>query len=187
VLDAEPDMEVVGTAADGAELLHLARSARPTVAVLGVDANAGSTGRIVAGLRAAGTTRVVGLFGHLTRAQARELHAAGATALVDRHRGVETVFSAIRSESPLRLDITALERSAPVPNRILTAREIEVLGFVGKGITSREISDQLGISRKTVENYKQRSFQKLGVQNQAHAVSVAMRRGLLAPIASAGR
>ena len=57
----------------------------------------------------------------------------------------------------------------------LTGREADVLALVGAGRTSRQISAELHISPKTVENHKQRIFGKLGVQNQAHAVSVAMR------------
>lgn len=189
LLAAESDMEVVGTASGGADLLTLVGARRPQAALLEVDGRIASAPRVVAGLRAAGTSRVVGLYRHLTRTQARDLHAAGVSALVDRNGGFEPIFSAIRGETTVRLDITALERSSDAPDqaRLLTAREVEVLGFVGQGITSQEISDLLGISRKTVENYKQRSFQKLGVQNQAHAVSVAMRRGLFAPVVTLGR
>ena len=64
---------------------------------------------------------------------------------------------------------------------MLTPRELTILNLVGAGFTSREISSQLTISHKTVENHKQRIFAKLGVQNQAHAVSVAMRLGLMRP------
>ena len=56
-----------------------------------------------------------------------------------------------------------------------------MLTLVGGGHTSREISCQLRISHKTVENHKQRIFGKLGVQNQAHAVSVAIRKGMISP------
>ena len=54
-----------------------------------------------------------------------------------------------------------------------------MLTLVGGGHNSRDISCQLRISHKTVENHKQRIFGKLGVQNQAHAVSVAMRTGMI--------
>ncbi len=70
--------------------------------------------------------------------------------------------------------------ASTAPGRtVLTTRELHVLHLVGAGYTSREISGRLDISHKTVENHKQRIFGKLGVQNQAHAVSVAMRAGLL--------
>lgn len=61
----------------------------------------------------------------------------------------------------------------------LSAREQDVLELVGAGLRARDISQRLGITPKTVENHKQRIYAKLGVRNQAHAVSVAVRAGLL--------
>lgn len=59
----------------------------------------------------------------------------------------------------------------------LTTREVHVLALIGAGCTSREISERLRITYKTVENHKQRIFAKLAVQNQAQAVALALRRG----------
>src|ERR1044072_8604280 len=53
--------------------------------------------------------------------------------------------------------------------------------MVAAGHPTREIALRLGISAKTVENHKHRIFSKLGVHNQAHAVSIAMRAGILTP------
>jgi DNA-binding NarL/FixJ family response regulator len=61
----------------------------------------------------------------------------------------------------------------------LTRREVQVLALISGGSTASQIADRLGISVKTVENRKQALFAKLGVQNQSHAVAVAMRTGLL--------
>ena len=61
----------------------------------------------------------------------------------------------------------------------LSPRELEVLTLVGSGMTCKEISEWIGVSPRTVENHKRRSFYKLGVQNQAHAVAVAIRCGLI--------
>jgi DNA-binding NarL/FixJ family response regulator len=182
VLAAEEDLTVVGTARSCLELLEVAEISRPEVVILDIDAIGRTPGMVVAGLRMSGTKRVIGLYEHLTRAQARELEAAGAKALIDRRCGVDAVFRAVRGRAVCGAARAGDLLAPGSDRRVLTAREIEVLGFVGQGITSREISDLLGISRKTVENYKQRAFQKLGVQNQAHAVSVAMRRGLFAPV-----
>jgi DNA-binding NarL/FixJ family response regulator len=70
----------------------------------------------------------------------------------------------------------------------LTGRELEVLRLIGAGRTTRQISDALGISQRTVENHKRRIFAKLDVQSQAHAVASAARLGLLAApgVAAAG-
>ncbi len=61
----------------------------------------------------------------------------------------------------------------------LTTRELQVLALIGGGLTSKQIAQRLGISVKTVESKRQAMFGKLGVQNQASAVAVGMRRGLL--------
>jgi DNA-binding CsgD family transcriptional regulator len=61
----------------------------------------------------------------------------------------------------------------------LTQRELQVLALISGGSTTQQIADRLGISIKTVENRRQSLFTKLGVQNQSHAVAVAMRAGLL--------
>ncbi len=72
------------------------------------------------------------------------------------------------------------DASVALPPR-LTPREREVVALVSSGLTANQIGAELQISTKTVENHKQRVFRKLGVQSQSHAVSVAMRLGLLGP------
>jgi DNA-binding NarL/FixJ family response regulator len=71
----------------------------------------------------------------------------------------------------------AAERESERP--VLTRRQIEVVRLIGRGLTSNEIADHLGVRPKTVENYKQRVFVRLGVQNQAHAVARCARLGLM--------
>lgn len=61
----------------------------------------------------------------------------------------------------------------------LTPREIEVLQFVAAGLGTHEVAARMGISRHTVDNYKQSAFTKLDVNSQAQAVSSALRAGLI--------
>jgi DNA-binding CsgD family transcriptional regulator len=61
----------------------------------------------------------------------------------------------------------------------LTPREIEVLQLVSGGMSTREVAGLIGISHRTVDNYKQSAFTKLGVNSQAHAVGLALRSGLI--------
>lgn len=104
------------------------------------------------------------------------------TALLGRSAGLGPVLEALRDRTSRRpvIPFAARQRPDELPLASLTKRECEVLLHVGSGETAREICLQLGISRKTVENHKQRIFAKLDVQNQAHAIARAMRRGLLA-------
>jgi DNA-binding NarL/FixJ family response regulator len=71
----------------------------------------------------------------------------------------------------------------PLPS-LLTDRELEVLRLIADGLTTRDVAARLGISPRTVENYKQHMFAKLGVQSRAHAVAVASRLGILRPLRS---
>jgi DNA-binding NarL/FixJ family response regulator len=61
----------------------------------------------------------------------------------------------------------------------LTPREIEVLQLVSGGMSTREVAGHIGISHRTVDNYKQSAFNKLGVNSQAHAVGLALGTGLI--------
>ena len=115
----------------------------------------------------------------------------GEAAARARRCGLRRLVSLQADASELLAELTA--SAAPGPTiirplatttpaaRQLTAREIQVLQFIGAGCTSRQIGDHMKVSHKTVENHKQRIFGKLGVQNQAHAVSVAFRKGYLRP------
>lgn len=80
--------------------------------------------------------------------------------------------------------------TAPVPCQVirldercanLTDCEVQVLGAIGAGATTRGVANLMGISPETVEDHKRRIFSKLGAQNKSHAVAVALRRGLLNP------
>ena len=182
ILQAEDDIEVVGVVATGDELIRLCERHRPDAVLVGLDSPDWDHGRIATRLRRRFPRLcVVGLYTALSSAETRLLRQAGVLA-VSHGGGIGPILDAVRgdttgSRNSLR-PITAHGRDSSA-GVTLTAREVAVLTLVGGGHTSRQISDQLHISHKTVENHKQRIFGKLGVQNQAHAVSVAMRTGMI--------
>lgn len=182
LLQAEDDIEVVGTVATGDELLRLCERERPDVALVDLDSPDWNGGRMAARLRRAlPRLRLVGLYTALGPAETRVVRQTGTVAVPTRD-GIRPILAAVRG-GPTGFD-TSVRRTGPYrqhsPQGLsLTPREVAVLTLVGGGHTSREISDRLRISHKTVENHKQRIFGKLGVQNQAHAVSVAMRKGMI--------
>lgn len=186
LLGVEEDMELCGTAASGAELVQVCADQRPEIVLLEADASGWDVARLCASLRRADPgLRLVGLSACVnTSTEITEAKRCGMSALVSRRKGIAGVLDALRAAmaQPQRGNVTVFRSwaSADAPARMaLTERELHVLHLVGAGCTSREISGRLGISHKTVQNHKQRVFEKLGVQNQAHAVSVAMRSGLL--------
>ena len=106
---------------------------------------------------------------------------AGVRSVFPRNAGIRAFLRTVRSlPSPSRAAMPA-ERVVRLDERrpLLSQREVQVLGEIGAGATTRIVAATMGISPKTVENHKQRIFTKLGVQNQAHAVAVAMRQGLM--------
>ena len=186
VLRAEEDLDVCGSTTTGEELVRLCADERPDVVLLEADASGWDVARLCAGLRRANPgLRLVGL--RAAPSTPSDLYAAkraGMCALVSQDMGIEGILTALRAavSTASRGNLAVLR--APAVSKLharplLTPRELNVLHLVGAGCTSREISRRLGISHKTVENHKQRVFGKLGVQNQAHAVSVAMRTGIL--------
>jgi DNA-binding NarL/FixJ family response regulator len=99
-----------------------------------------------------------------------------ARALVDSLRGTP------RPENGDQLVLPKVSASRP----LLTRREVQVMRGVANGRATAEVAISLGITRKSVENHKQRIFAKLGVQSQAHAVAVAVELGLLNPARRGG-
>jgi len=186
VLGREPDIEVVGAAACGDRLLALCAGTRPDVVLLELDAPGQDFGRLVTALRKRQRTiRVVGMHAGLSAAESRRVHQVGVRHSVSYDMGAESIVALLRSRHSAP-SVIHLPGVPALTHALLSAREREVLNLVAEGGRSKEIAADLGISLKTVENHKQRLFRKLGVQNQAHAVSVAMRHGLLtSPVANA--
>jgi DNA-binding NarL/FixJ family response regulator len=68
-----------------------------------------------------------------------------------------------------------------LPRSALTSREFDVLVAMSEGLSTKAVARRLGVALKTVENHKTRVYQKLGARSNAHAISMAIRLGLLQP------
>ena len=186
LLSREDDIDVVGVVRTEDELVQLCLERAPEVVVLDA-AVAQDLARVGASLhRSFPSMAIIGLTGATpTPADAAQARRCGVSTLVSRTDGAAAVLGAIRNRTAKLAPVCAGDAPPGAPVRAagtaLTGREVMVLKLVGAGCTSRQISARLDISHKTVENHKQRIFRKLGVQNQAHAVSVAMRCGQLRP------
>lgn len=182
VLANEPDLEVVTTAATASELVTATAECEVDLVVLELDVEDWDACRLVAALRKRHPgLAVVGLLPGDDDTLPARAYQAGVRSVVPRNAGIRAFLRTVRSlPSPSRSSLPA-SRIVNLEERrqILSHREIQVLGEIGSGSTTRAVAEAMGISPKTVENHKQRIFAKLGVQNQAHAVAVAMRQGLL--------
>jgi DNA-binding NarL/FixJ family response regulator len=186
VLDAEPDLAVVATTATASELVAAAADQTVDVVVLELDSSDWDACRLVAALRKHNPRlAVVGTWADDSLRPSARAYQAGVRTIFPRNAGIRTLLQTIRSlpqhsPAPITHKVVRLDQRRP----ILTNREVQVLGCIGGGATTRGVANRMGISPKTVENHKQRIFSKLGVQNQAHAVSIALRRGMLNPSAA---
>lgn len=176
VLDGQPSMRVVASTHRNADLLEMCTRANPDVVVIHVELLDLDLITTVSELRQRFEhVRVVVVGGRVHAEQWSLARGSGVDEVVASSAGADTLSTAVRGEGGGRRDHPSN------PMRRLTMREHRILELVGHGLKAREIAEKLGITTKTVESHKQRIFAKLGVQNQAHAVSIAVRAGVLRP------
>ncbi len=185
-LAAKTDSEVVGEAADGLAALAAVAEHQPDVVLMdlrmprmdGVTA----TGRIAAAHPA---VRVLVLTTYDTDADIVRAVEAGATGYLLKDTPLpqlaDAVRAAARGETVLASPVAAklLSRMRAPAAEAPTARELEVLGGVARGLTNAEIGRELFIGEATVRTHLLRVFAKLGVDDRTRAVLVAVERGLL--------
>jgi DNA-binding NarL/FixJ family response regulator len=200
ILAGQPDIEVVGEASDGLRGVETAERLRPDVAVMdirmpildGIEA----TRRIVRdGL--APETRVLVLTTFDADENVIEALRAGASGFllkdvtpVDFVAAIKVVAAGEALLAPTvtrRLLDRFSDRLPPVNDerhaalRELTDRELEVLKLVGRGLSNREIAEQLVLAEPTVKTHVSHLFDKLGLRDRAGAVVLAYEAGLIRP------
>ncbi len=193
LIDTQFDMEVIGEAQDGNEALHKASELTPDVFLLDITMpNAGGLQIIPEILKAHPESRVLLLTMHDEPAYLRTALAAGASGYVLKKSVDADLLSAIRAvhkgrryvDSELADSLLACasqnqEGTATADASLLSDREVQVLKLVAEGFSSREIAEQLFVSTKTVETYRSRFGEKLGLNSRADIVRYALNTGLL--------
>jgi len=189
MIDGEPDLTVVGEAADGAEALVRVGDGS-TVDVVLMDLRMprmGGVEAIRALQRQAPSVRVLVLTTYDTDGDVLPAVEAGATGYLlkdtPRDELVRAVRAAHRGEAVLSPSVAGrLMGQVRSPAReALTERELAVLRLVAAGSTNREAARALFISEATVKTHLLHIYEKLGVRDRASAVAAAYQRGLLAP------
>jgi DNA-binding NarL/FixJ family response regulator len=186
LLAAAPDLEVVGSAGDGAAAVELAAEHRPEIVVmdLSMPGMSGIEATRLIGKRSPGS-QVLVLTSFVDRDRVVEALDAGAIGYLLKDAEPAELISAIRSaargESPLdpraaRTMLSAQRATGPLES--LTDREREVLGLVADGLPNKQIARQLGISEKTVKAHLTSAFRTIGVDDRVQAGIWARRQGL---------
>jgi DNA-binding NarL/FixJ family response regulator len=182
----DPDFEVLGEAADGAEALALAKELRPDVILMdlrmpGMDGLTAITELVKQGSAA----RVLVLTTYDTDTYVVPAIEAGATGYLLKDAPRDELLRAVRAaaagESVLSPTVASrlVSRVRTPEAGPLTQREIEVLELVAAGNTNRETAARLFISEATVKSHLLNLYLKLGVKDRAAAVAEGFKRGLL--------
>ena len=195
LMGGQPDMEVVGEAADGEEAVRQIPDTRPDVVLMDITMpGIGGIKAIEKIRRARPETRILVLTMHDVPAYLRSVLAAGASGYVVKRAADTELLSAIRGVHRGRTVLDpalatrvvqgGLRRRSPAgqaagPASVLSQREREVLELVAQGFTNQQIADRLGLSVKTVETYRSRLVEKLGLRSRAELVRYALDSGLL--------
>jgi DNA-binding NarL/FixJ family response regulator len=206
LIDAQPDLEVVGEAGDGAEAVQrataLARSGGLDVVVLDIGMPQLNGLEALRRLKADfPDLAVLILTMHASEPYLFQVIQAGGAGYVLKQTADEHLLGAIRDaaagkpflyptmEARLLTDYVHRARRAGARAATaflaLTEREREVLRLVAEGYTNQEIADRLVVSVKTVETHRAHLMSKLGLQTRAELVHYALREGYLTPEAGA--
>ncbi|MGY1833779.1 response regulator [Blastococcus sp. SYSU DS0510] len=185
-LDAQDDLSVVGEAGDGLEALAVVAGSTPDVVLMDLRMprmdGATATERLAASHPG---VRVLVLTTYDTDADIVRAVEAGATGYllkdVPLPQLADAVRAAARGETVLAPPVAArlVSRMRAPAAEVPTARELEVLRGVARGLTNAEIGRELFIGEATVKTHLLRVFAKLGVDDRTRAVLVAVERGLL--------
>jgi DNA-binding NarL/FixJ family response regulator len=193
ILEAHPGFAVVGEAADGNEALALVRETVPDVIVL--DLNMPGIGGLDAlpPLKLAQPSlKVVVLSMHAGREYVARAMKGGADAYLLKDSAVQDLVAAVEavlvgrsyfspSIQALMAEMLRGETREPARGTTLTEREREVLGWLARGLSSKEVARRLDISVRTVETHRANLMHKLGVKSVALLIQVALREGIIDP------
>lgn len=193
LINGEDDMVVVGEAGDGDETLRVVAALAPDILVVDMSMPTRNGAQVTRRVRHEWPgVRVIALTVHDDRGYLQQLLRAGVAGYVLKRATTDELIQAIRTVAAggVHLDprvagkvVNEFVGDASEPPRdapdTLSDREGEVLRRIARGFSNKEIAAQLAISVKTVETYKARILEKLGLRGRADMVRYALRRGWL--------
>ena len=192
LINAQEEMEVIGEAGDGLAAVAATEELDPDVVIVDVSMPGLNGAQVTQRLRETRPDRkVLALTVHEDKAYLRLLLESGAAGYLLKRAAAEELVRAIRAVAaggtyldPAMAgsvvgDYVRPSERRDVPVADLSERETEVVRLIALGYSNKEIAGRLKLSIKTVETYKTRSMEKLGVRSRVDIVKYAARRGWL--------
>ncbi|MCA1900432.1 MAG: response regulator transcription factor [Chloroflexi bacterium] len=192
LLESQPDFRVIGEASSGLETLELAGRLQPDLILLDLSMpGLGGLDALPALNKTCPSAKILVLTMHDDPQYLRAALKNGAAGYVLKKAADAELISAIRAVLRGEMYVhpsltrTLLDEMLPKPQtapdawETLSEREREALRLVALGYTSAEIAERLSLSAKTVETYRARGMEKLGLPNRAALVRFALQKGIL--------
>jgi DNA-binding NarL/FixJ family response regulator len=191
ILEKDPALEVAGEAVDGNDVIHAVRSLHPDIVLMDIGMPGVNGIEAARSIKAsAPKTRILILSVYEDERLLREAFKAGADGyIIKRAAGdelLEAVHAVLRGDIYVHPGVThfLLKDFAPSASADqeliseLTPRELDVMGFIVKGCTNRQIGENLSVSVRTVETHRASLLAKLGLKNRVELIEYAARCGL---------
>jgi two-component system response regulator NreC len=196
LIEAQPDMEVVGEAKGSRAALKMVCETKPDVTIIDIRMSETSGIKTIEHLLQVNpSTRILVLTGYEDPAYAVSALAAGALGYISKHAATSSMLTAIRSVyeghcfvdpvmvGPLLQGFLRKRKARPAAatgtGGLLSAREREVLILLAQGYTNRQVAGQIAVSIRTVETYRARIVDKLNLQSRADLIQYAREIGLI--------
>jgi DNA-binding NarL/FixJ family response regulator len=183
ILATEPDLELVAAASCGAEALRLFRQHLPDVTLMDLRLSDMSGSEVTAAIRQEfPDARIIALTSYDGDQDIYRALESGVRGYLLKEMVHSEVVRAIRVVHEGKRFIpaeVAQQLTGFFPDVALTPREVEVLSLVARGLGNKEVGDILGTAPGTVKAHVQNILSKLGAKDRTHAVTIALRRGII--------
>ena len=183
IIETEPDMVLVGQAANGAEAITEFRRHRPDITLMDLRLpGTNGTDTLISIRGEFPDARIIMLSSSDSDGEIQRALRSGAAGYVLKSMPQDDLLAVIRSVHAGKRQVPAAV-AALIAEHLgeedLTARELEVLQLVRDGYKNKQIADELSISENTVNFHIKNIVDKLAANDRTHAVTIAVRRGLL--------
>lgn len=190
LLDDLPDMEVVAEAENGEQALTLVKTCKPDVVLLDMKMPGIDGWEVTRRLKKSNPQiKIIAVTAMCAEPLPTRILQLGAMGYLTKESGAQEMAAAIRkvakgekylsAEIAQKMAINSLEAVEESPFDRLSEREMQVMFMITSGMTVQDIADRLFLSSKTINGYRYRMFEKLGIKNDVELTFLAMKHRII--------